>query len=201
LSAAYLVLLMMGLRRGELLGVRWQDIDWKTHVLCVKQTLVRVRRFLLSVEEEKGSSKTQLVTQEPKTERSRRTLPVPEACLAALRHHRARQAEEKLALGPAYQDHDLVFCRPDGGPIDPRTLNRAFHRVLAQAGLPRIKLHSTRHTYATWLLEQGESPRVVQELLGHSSVAITLDLYSHVSLELEKKAAATLNAALAGRLQ
>jgi site-specific recombinase XerD len=104
-------------------------------------------------------------------------------------------------LGQAYNDHGLVFCHADGRPIDPRTLNRSFHQALTQAGLPPIRLHNARHTFATWLLEHGVSPKVVQTMLGHSSIAITLDIYSHVSLDLEKRAAATLNAALASGLQ
>ncbi len=101
-------------------------------------------------------------------------------------------------MGPEYQDHGLVFSRPDGRPIDPSELSRHFGRLLERAGLPSIRLHDARHTYATLLLELGEGPKVVQSLLGHSSVAITLDIYSHVSLELERKAVSKLNAVLTG---
>jgi site-specific recombinase XerD len=113
-----------------------------------------------------------------------------------LRQHRGRQAEEKLTLGPGYQDHGLVFCQADGRPIDPRSINLYFTQALKRSGLPAIRLHDARHTYATWLLEQGVSPKTVQTMLGHGSIAVTLDIYSHVSLELEKQAAAKLNAAL-----
>ena len=88
-----------------------------------------------------------------------------------------------------------------GSPIDPRTLNRYFSQALERAGLSPIRLHDARHTFATWLLEQGVSPKVVQTMLGHSSIAVTLDIYSLVSLDLEKQAAAKLNAALASGLQ
>jgi integrase len=193
LYAAFLTLFMMGLRRGELLGLRWQDIDWQAEVLHIRQTLGRVKNY--------ETGRTHLVFQEPKTELSRRTLPLPEACVIALRQHRARQAEEKLALGQAYKDHTLVFCQADGRPTDPRALNLYFSQTLERAGLPSIRLHDTRHTYATWLLEQGVSPKVVQTMLGHSRIAMTLDIYSHVSLDLEKQAAAKLNAALMSGLQ
>lgn len=193
LYAAFLTLFLMGLRRGELVALRWQDIDWQAGVLGIQQALVRVKNH--------ETGRTQLVFQEPKTEHSRRTIPLPEICLVALRHHRAQQAEEKLRLGPGYTDHGLVFCQADGGPIDPRSFNRYFRQVLAQAGLPLIRVHDARHTYATWLLEQGVSPKVVQTMLGHSNIAVTLDIYSHVSLDLEKQAAATLNAALMRALQ
>ena len=95
----------------------------------------------------------------------------------------------------------MVFCQADGGPIDPRAFNRYFRQILEQAGLPLIRVHDARHTYATWLLEQGVSPKVVQTMLGHSNIAVTLDIYSHVSLDLEKQAAATLHAALTRGLQ
>ena len=101
-------------------------------------------------------------------------------------------------LGASYQDYGLVFSRSDGRPLDPTEFSRHFGRLLKRAGLPSIRLHDARHTYATIMLELGEGPKVVQSMLGHSSVSITLDIYSHVSLELEKKAASKLNAALMG---
>ena len=97
-----------------------------------------------------------------------------------------------------YNDQDLIFCRKDGRPFDPRGFTRYFGRVLKQADLPSIRLHDAQHTFATLMLELGESPKTVQAMLGHSSIAITLAIYSHVSLELEKRAASRLNAALTG---
>ncbi|MBI2877441.1 MAG: site-specific integrase [Candidatus Tectomicrobia bacterium] len=140
--------------------------------------------------------KTRLIFQEPKTPQSRRTIPLPEEILEALRHHKASQAQEKLLLGQAYQDHGLVFCQPDGRPLDPHTFGDNFKRSLKTAGLPHIRVHDARHTFATLLLELGEHPKTVQTILGHSNIAMTLDLYSHVSLELEKRAANKLNTAL-----
>jgi integrase len=194
LYAAFLTLFMMGLRRGELLGLRWQDVDLNAGTLHIRQTLVRVGNH--TAQEHAG--KTRLVFQEPKTETSRRIIPIPDACLAALRQHKGHQAEEKLAVGPGYQDYGLVFCQVDGKPIDPRSINLYFTQALKRAGLPAIRLHDARHTYATWLLEQGVSPKTVQTMLGHGSIAVTLDIYSHVSLDLEKQAAAKLNAVLTG---
>jgi integrase len=195
LFAVILLAFGTGLRRGELLALRWKDVDVKTGTLHVKQTLVRVTNHNAP----KGEGRTRLLFQEPKTSPSRRTLPIPEECLAALKQHKARQAEEKLLLGQAYQDHGLVFCQANGKPIDPRNFLRSFDRIIEQAGLPPSRVHDARHTFATLMLELGESPKTVQTMLGHSRVAITLDIYSHVSLELEKKAAAKLNAALTGR--
>ena len=195
LYAAYLTLFMAGVRRGELLGLRWQDIDLTTGVLHVRQAVGRVYN-----RDATGKGKTKLIFSEPKTEESRRMIPVPEICLAALRHHKAHQAEERLLLGQAYQDHGLVFAQANGAPIDPRNMNLYFTKALKRAGLPAIRLHDARHTYATWLLEQGVSLKVVQTLLGHGSIAVTADVYSHVSLELEKQAAAKLNIALTAGL-
>ena len=149
LYAAFLTLFMMGLRRSELLGLRWQEVDWKAEVMHIRQTLVRVKNHEIG--------RTQLVFQEPKTEHSRRTIP--------------------------------------------RNLNLYFSQALQRADLPAIRLHDARHTYATWLLEQGVSPKVVQTMLGHSSITMTLAIYSHVSLDLEKQAAAKLDAALTSGLQ
>jgi integrase len=195
LGAAIFLAFGTGLRRGELLALRWQDIDVSAGILHVRQTLVRVRNHGAKGNEEK----TRLVFHEPKTATSRRTVPLPDGCLTALKRHKACQAEEKLLLGQVYQDHGLVFCGPRGTPLDPSEFTRHFHQVLQQGGLPSIRLHDARHTFATLLLELGESPKTVQTMLGHSSIAITLDIYSHVSLELEKKAAAKLHAALVGK--
>jgi integrase len=95
-----------------------------------------------------------------------------------------------------YEDHGLVFCQANGQPIDPRNFTRYFERLLTQAGLPKIRFHDGRHTFATLMLELGESAKTVQTMLGHTKIATTLDIYSHVSLDLERKAAARLNAVL-----
>jgi integrase len=189
------MLFMGGPRRGELLGLRWQDLNLSAGVLHIRQTLGRVYTW-----DNTSTRKTRLVFSAPKTDKSRRTIPLPEACVTALRLHRARQAEEKMLLRQGYQDHGLVFAQADGTPVDPHSLNGYFSQALKRAGLPPIRLHDARHTYATWMLEQGVSPKVVQTMLGHSSIAVTLDIYSHVSLELETQAAAKLNAALSSGL-
>src|SRR5438132_7723156 len=142
LHVAFLLLFMTGLRRAEVAVLRWQDIDGQGEVMHIRQALVLVKHHAIG--------RSSLVFQEPKTEHSRRTIPLPDICLAALRHHRAQQAEEKLRLGPGYTEHGLVFCQSDGAPIDPRTFNRYFGQALVRAGLPSIRLHDARHTYATW---------------------------------------------------
>jgi integrase len=103
-----------------------------------------------------------------------------------------------LCAQPPYQDHGLVFCEPDGRPIDSRTFTRRFDALLTHAGLPHVNFHSARHAYATMALELGESAKVVQSNLGHAKISTTLDTYNHVSLDLQKQAAARLNTALQG---
>ena len=125
----------------------------------------------------------------PKTSRGRRTVALDPETVAALREHRRRQAEERLLMGAGFTDHGLVFCRPDGGPLHPERFSRTFSRESAHAGLPVIRLHDLRHTWATLALSAGEHPKVVQERLGHANVSITLDVYSHVSEGLHSGAA------------
>lgn len=182
--------LATGLRCGELLARRWQDIDYQAGLLNVRQALIRVRN------RDGGGRKYNHVFGEPKTKESRRTIPIPHDVLEALKHHKARQAQEKLLLGRAYQDHGLASCQADGKPINPRNFARSFDRMLKRAGLPHFRIHDLRHTTATLLLEQGENPKVVQTILGHNQIAITLDLYSHVSLDLERRAMDKLNTIL-----
>jgi len=187
LGAAFLLDLATGLRRGELLALRWQDVDLKEGIIKVSRELVRVR-------DPENPGKTKLIYQPPKSEKGKRSIPLPEWAIAALKAHKVRQNQERLALGEAYQDNGLVFCTELGTPIEPRNFNRKFYELRKKAGLPEnINLHALRHTYATRLLEVGEHPKVVQELLGHSQISVTLDTYSHVLPELKKAAAAKLN--------
>jgi integrase len=131
---------------------------------------------------------------EPKTNRSRRSVALDAESVAVLREHRKRQFEERLAWGPAYQDQGLAFCREDGSPLWPRSFSRAFDRHAATASLPAIRLHDLRHTHATLALSAGVHPKVVQERLGHATIAITLDTYSHVLPGMQEDAAAKVAA-------
>jgi integrase len=148
---------------------------------------VRVRRV------GENDKKTQLIFQQPKTEQSRRTIPIPSDVVDALKRYKARQAQEKLLMGQAYEDQDLVFRWAKGHPLEPVGFYRRFIQLVQKAGLPHHRVHDVRHTFATLMLELGESPKTVQTMLGHASITTTLDIYSHVSLELEKRAAAKLN--------
>src|SRR5215216_4760731 len=128
---------------------------------------------------------------EPKTARSRRTIPLPSSLVRGMREHRRRQAEQRLKAGPKYQNHDLVFATAEGSPLMPRNLlSRHFKPTLKRAELPAsIRLYDLRHSCATLLLSAGENPKVVSERLGHASVAMTLDVYSHVLPTMQQAAA------------
>lgn len=182
LYAAWRVLAMTGLRRGELLGLSWDAVDLDTGRLAITRTLI----------EGKGAPRFS----EPKTKRGRRSVALDPTTVEVLREHRQRQLDERLDWGPAYRDHGLVFAREDGTPIWPRTFSRSFDHHVRDAGLPKVRLHDLRHTHATLALEAGVHPKVVQERLGHSTIAITLDVYSHAIPGTEEDAAAKIAALL-----
>ena len=180
LYAAWLMAATTGMRRGELLGLRWRDLDLEAGRAKIVQTLI--------------SQASGPAVSQPKTAKGRRSVALDPATVAALKAHRTRQNSERLALGPTYEGRDLVFCREDGSPVWPRSFSRGFDRLAEAAGLPRIRLHDLRHTHATLALEGGVHPLVVSERLGHSKVSITLDTYSHVTPALEEDAAAKVAA-------
>jgi integrase len=175
LHAAFVVLATTGMRRGECLGLRWSDLDLTAGRLSIVQTVIAVNH--------------QVRIGSPKTARGRRTVELDPGTLAELRQHRQRQIAERLIMGAGFTDHGLVFCRPDGGPLHPERFSRTFEIEAARAGLPRIRLHDLRHTWATLALAAGEHPKIVQERLGHANVSITLDIYSHLTEGLHADAA------------
>lgn len=174
LHALWVLALMLGLRRGELLGLRWVDIDLEEGVLTVRQTLNRAQG--------------QLYFDVPKTPRSRRRLPLPDRCLTALREHADRQDRQRQATGEHWHASELVFTTAVGTPIEPRNLNRTFNALLARAGVRRVRLHDLRHTTATLLRTEGVDLRLVMSILGHSALAVTSDTYTHVDLSAQREA-------------
>jgi integrase len=186
LHALWTVLAMTGLRLGEATGLKWEDIDLNGGQFTVRRALQRQR----------GNG---LALVEPKTARSRRTIPlVPEAS-DALRRHRARQAEARLAAGPAWQDQGLVFCTYTGGPLDPARVNEAFHRALDRAELPRVRVHDVRHSTASILLTLGVPVHEVSAILGHCQASVTLNVYAHATVSGQAEAMRRLGALLAAR--
>ena len=183
--ARWTVALAVGLRQSETLGLRWSDIDLDVGTLTVRRGLHRVAG--------KG-----LVYEEPKAERSRRTLALPGPLVMALRHHRAVQLEERRAAGALWEEHDLVFAQVNGRPLDKRSDWEGWKALLTRAGVREVRLHDGRHTAATLLLSEGVHPRVVMELLGHAQMRTTTDTYSHVMPALAREAAAKMSTALWG---
>ena len=175
---------LTGCRRGELLGLRWSDVDLDRAVLHIQQTAQRIT----------GSG---IVFRQPKTRLSRRAIALSPEAVRVLREHRRAQLEERLRAGSAYVDAGLVFASGLGGtPVEAGTIRRLWTRVVAEAGIGQVRLHDLRHAHASLLLRQGVHPKVVSERLGHASVNITLDTYSHVLPGLQSAAALALDAAL-----
>jgi len=177
--------LTTGMRIGEICALRWDDVNLEAGTLSITQTLAR-------------TSDRGLFLKPAKTKRSARLVEIGPDVVRALKAHKVAQAQQRLAAGETWEDNGLVVCGPDGKPIRPSTLNRQLQRLMKDAGLPVLSTHALRHTAATLMLTQGIHPKVVQERLGHASVSITLDLYSHVTPGLQRKAAEAVEGALFG---
>jgi integrase len=175
LHGAFVLAATTGMRRGEVLGVRWRDIDFDRRRLAVRQTILSIQY--------------QITFGSPKTTRGRRAIALDERTIAVLRTERDRRAHEQALLGADYQDHDLVFARVDGTPVHPDYFTQSFERVVARLDLPRIRLHDLRHTHATLGLAAGIPAKVMSDRLGHATVAFTQDVYMHAIPQLEADAA------------
>ncbi len=184
LEALYVLAIHTGMRQGELLALRWQDVDLENAVASVRRTLTR--------------SGGKVLFGEPKTKKSRRSIRLTPQAVEALRVHLKRQLRDIEILGDRYQDQGLVFTTDTGAPINPSNLRqRSFAPLLKRAGLPHMRFHDLRHTCATLLLSRGVHPKFVQELLGHATIAITLDTYSHVMPSMGDATAKAMEDALA----
>lgn len=184
LSVVWALALTRGLRRGELCGLRWGDIDLDAGTIAVTRTRVVVD----------GKA----IDSEPKTAYGVRSVPLDDALVSMLRSRRAQQASERLAAGPAHSDCGYVVADELGQPLHPDVVSERFDKLLRGAGLRRIRLHDCRHTAATLMLASGVPVKVVQEMLGHSSPSITLSIYAHVLPGMGQKAGAALSASLLG---
>jgi integrase len=183
LEALYTLAIHTGMRQGELLALRWQDVDMENAVVSVRRTLTR-----------RGGK---VAFGEPKTKKSRRSIRLSPQAVEAFRSHLERQLQDIEILGDRYQDQGLVFTTDTGAPINPSNLRqRSFAPLLKRAGLPHMRFHDLRHTCATVLLSRGVHPKFVQELLGHANIAITLDTYSHVIPRLGDATAKAMEDAL-----
>jgi len=180
----WMLSLATGMRRGETLGLRWQDVDFAAGTVSVVQTVGML-----------GGSPT---IRPPKSKSSRRTVPVPTPVITALREHRARQNERRLLLGADWNDYDLVFAAANGNPINPNNLTRDYDRWVQVAGVPRIRIHDQRHTHVTLAIQKGANIKAVSQRVGHSETSITMNLYAHVMPEQHKDVADKIGDALFG---
>jgi integrase len=184
LFALWRVTATTGMRRGELLGLTWPALDTVARRLHVTQALA------------KGSRDGLPRFGPPKTDRGRRAVPLDPETVRVLQDHRRRQLQERTAAGDAYQDHGLIFCRPDGRPLDPDVVTHTFRRLAARAGLPAIRFHDLRHTFAS--LKAGIPTEVVSRILGHRNPVITQLFYQHAVPCLEEDAIARFAALVDG---
>lgn len=194
LEALYAITLTLGLRRGEVLGLSWPDIDLDAGRAHVRRQLRRER--IPAEQREESGRRTRLILRDLKTKRSRRTLHLTPALDGLLRAHRARQAKEKLAAGPGWAEWNLVFTTKKGTPIDPDNFAHYFHRLCSEAGLGHWTPHELRHSAASIMLAQGTPLWVVSEVLGHASVAITKDVYGHLIGDEKQEATEAITDAL-----
>lgn len=164
-----------GCRRGEALGLRWSDLDLDGKHATLVQSVQKVAG--------------QVIVGEVKTAASRRRIALDDATVDMLRAQRKRQAAQRLLVGPAWADGDLVFAGPTGEPMYPETVTRTFHTTVRRLGLPPITLHGLRHTWASLALAAGIHAKVVQERLGHANVGMPLNIYSHVAPVMHDDAA------------
>jgi integrase len=182
--ALWRLLVMTGMRRGEALGLKWPDVDLASGRVSVQRSRVMAGGRVLE--------------HPPKTDHAHRSVPLDPVTVAALRSWKARQASERLAAGSAWAEGGWVFTREDGAPPHPGVVSKRFLDAVGRTDLPRIRLHDLRHTSATLALAAGEHPKVVQERLGHATIAQTMDTYSHTTPALHEAAAARLAALVDG---
>ena len=173
-----------GVRRGEAAGLRWENVDLEKGTVAITETRVSVNY--------------KVVESDPKTSHGRRRIALDPETVQVLREWRKRQLEERMAWGPAWQETGYVFTREDGTPWHPDRIRQIFKRFVSETGLPSIPPHGLRHTSASLALANGVPLKVVQERLGHSSIAITGDIYSHVTEGMDRDAAAKIAGAISG---
>ncbi|SHK39601.1 Site-specific recombinase XerD [Hathewaya proteolytica DSM 3090] len=188
LEALYLLALGTGMREGELLGLKWQDINYDEQTIDIKRSVKNVANI-----DSNGNKRYQIVVQAPKTRGSARTIPMPSKLITSLKNHKRMQLQEKFRAGSSYNDNDFIFTTELGTNIDASNLLKKFKKILLKANIPYRKFHALRHTFATKLFENDVPIKTVQELLGHSNMSITANIYTHVMPKKKTTAVETLN--------
>lgn len=182
-EAVYVLLITVGLRVGEVLGLSWYNIDSKNNRIWIDKTIQRVRVF----DEHLNKIRSELIINAPKTQKSMREIYLLDTTMKALGKHKIGQDEEKRKVGDTYIDKDFVFATATGKLIDPKNFSRSFKKILKSANLPNIRVHDLRHTFATAALENDMQMKVLQEILGHANYSTTADIYSHVNSKHKRK--------------
>ena len=170
------VAVVTGLRQGELLGLKWSDLDWTSRRIQVQR----------QVQRRKGDG---LVFCEPKSASGRRVIVLGKSTIEKLREYKNNQLKERILLGEKWQNYDLIFPSPIGTPLDPSNVLKEYKDCLKRAGLPNLRFRDLRHSAATLMLQQGVNPKIVSERLGHSDISLTLNTYSHVLPPMQEEAA------------
>ncbi|MVB12756.1 Transposase from transposon Tn916 [Caprobacter fermentans] len=181
-----LICLCTGIRVGELCGLQWRDIDEVTHVLSIRRTLNRLPAM------DQSKRKTELVIGIPKSDKSIRDIPLPSFLIDDLKAYKAQRDKEKVAAGDIYDERGFIICNEIGRPIEPRTMEDVFKRLLISAGVANANFHAMRHTFATRAVESGVDIKTLSELLGHADVSTTLNRYAHSLDEQKRKAMALM---------
>ncbi|PEZ01345.1 site-specific integrase [Bacillus sp. AFS018417] len=166
----FLISILTGMRQGEILGLRWKDIDFETQTVFIRQTLTQDTKIKVGA----------------KNATSVRSIHIPNTLIEELKAHRKQVLEEKVLLGQNYNDFDLVVCTRNGKPMIPRNFRKEFYNLTEKVGLPKIRFHDLRHTHATILIQQNVNVKLISERLGHSEIGTTLDTYSHVLPNMQK---------------
>ena len=174
--ALFYLALFTGMRRSELLALRWCDVDLDMCEVSVTRSLHLLRDGTITI-------------QQPKTARARRQIALPPSATLMLKEYKEQQSLEYSMLGVSLEDNGLVFSQHDGRPLLPDSVSHAWVKIVKRAGLKHFRMHDARHTHASLLLKQNVHPKVVQERLGHATISTTLDLYSHVAPGLQEAAA------------
>jgi integrase len=177
-----------GMRRSELVGLRWNDIDFDNNVISIQRVIIRVSGEGYKIEQ-------------PKSDKSRRRIEISENVVITLRQHHVTQLERRMRLGSIWQDGGWVFAQEDGRHLNPDDISRTFKKLRSDLGLPTARFHDLRHTHASLMLAAGEHLKVVQERLGHSTISITADIYSHVAPGMQRDAAKRFAATLERTIQ
>lgn len=188
LEMLFLTALGTGLRLGEILGLKWSDIDFNTGNLTVNRTLQRVTEI-----DRNGNRASKVIEQLPKTKNSIRTIPIPKNILIKLKDYKIQQSKNKSQIGELYVNNDYVFCDRLGYPLDDKRPNRNLKSILGKLAIEPLKFHGLRHTYATRLFEANIPPKTVQVLMGHYDISITMDIYTHVMEDTKLEAVEKLN--------